>query len=67
VIRAEYAGSSACGDAGCNPCVPYELIHPGEAGFSSGNFLTQDVDPSTVSIPESHRMRQNMQPSPPRS
>ncbi|KIV98312.1 uncharacterized protein PV09_09842, partial [Verruconis gallopava] len=25
----------------CNPCVPYELIHPGQTGFHSQNFLTQ--------------------------
>lgn len=60
VIRAEYTGSSACGSSGCNPCVPYELIHPGEAGFSSGNFLTQSVDPSTVCIPASHQTRQSI-------
>lgn len=50
VIRAEYTGSNACGSTGCNPCVPYELIHPGEAGFFSGNFLTQNADPNSVSI-----------------
>jgi len=41
VVRGEYAQSESCGDAGCNPCVPYELIHPGQQGFNSGNVLTQ--------------------------
>jgi plastocyanin len=43
VVRGEYAGSDACAGTGCNPCVPYELIHPDEAekGFHSINFLTQ--------------------------
>lgn len=50
VIRAEYTDSSVCGAGGCNPCVPYELNNPGEAGFSSGNFITQDENPATVSI-----------------
>src|ERR1700744_832972 len=38
VIRAEYTGSDACGAGGCNPCIPYELIH-GDGGFHSGNVL----------------------------
>jgi plastocyanin len=41
VIRGEYTGSEACGAGGCNPCVPYELIHNGRQGFYSGNFSTQ--------------------------
>jgi plastocyanin len=42
VVRGEYTGSSECGNSGCNPCVPYELIHPGGQGFYSENVLTQD-------------------------
>jgi len=41
VVRGEYAESEACGTVGCNPCVPYELIHTGQQGFQSGNVLTQ--------------------------
>lgn len=41
VVRGEYTDSNACGQGGCNPCVPYDLIHPGERGFNSGNILTQ--------------------------
>jgi plastocyanin len=42
VVRGEYSGSEACGAAGCNPCVPYSLIHPGAPGmFYSQNFLEQ--------------------------
>jgi plastocyanin len=43
VVRGEYTESEACGSSPCNPCVPYELIHPGQAGFHSDNFLTQTV------------------------
>ena len=44
VVRGEYAGSEACGAGGCNPCVPYELIHPGAPGnFFSKNFLVQTL------------------------
>ena len=43
VVRGEYAQSEACGSGGCNPCIPYELIHPGQQGFNSGNVLTQTV------------------------
>jgi plastocyanin len=43
VVRGEYTGSEACGSSQCNPCVPYELIHPGQTGFHSENFLTQTV------------------------
>ncbi len=50
VIRAEYTDSSNCGAGGCNPCVPYELNNPGKAGFHSGNVVTQDTNPATVSI-----------------
>ena len=50
VIRAEYTDSSECGAGGCNPCVPYELNNPGKAGFHSGNIITQDANPDTVSI-----------------
>lgn len=41
VVRGEYALSSACGSDGCNPCVPFELIHPEETGIASENILTQ--------------------------
>ncbi|KAK8195212.1 uncharacterized protein BKA78DRAFT_351114 [Phyllosticta capitalensis] len=40
VIRGEYANNTqACGAAGCNPCVPWELYHEGEPykGFFSSN------------------------------
>jgi plastocyanin len=44
VVRGEYAGSESCGAGGCNPCVPYDLIHPGAPGmFYSKNFLTQTL------------------------
>lgn len=43
VIRGEYTGSNACGSAGCNPCVPIELIDPTVPPFASKNFLTQDL------------------------
>lgn len=43
VVRGEYTKSEACGAAGCNPCLPYELIHGGQQGFHSGNVLTQTV------------------------
>jgi len=49
VIRGEYTGSDACGSGGCNPCVPYELIH-GSGGFHSGNELTQTA-PGDGSLP----------------
>jgi plastocyanin len=42
VVRGEFTRSSACGEAGCNPCVPYELIHPDGQGFHSENVFTQD-------------------------
>ena len=60
VIRAEYTEASVCGSAGCNPCIPYELIHPGETGFFSGNFLTQDGDPNTVSTLQSRSLQHFM-------
>jgi hypothetical protein len=41
VVRGVYTDSNACGQGGCNPCVPYDLIHPDERGFNSGNILTQ--------------------------
>jgi plastocyanin len=43
VVRGEYVGSDACAGSECNPCVPYELIHPDdtEKGFHSLNVLTQ--------------------------
>jgi plastocyanin len=41
VVRGEYTNSTACGPSGCNPCVPYELIHADKAGFHSDNILTQ--------------------------
>jgi hypothetical protein len=43
VVRGVYTGSGACGNQGCNPCVPVELIHPGQPGFYSGNVETQAV------------------------
>jgi plastocyanin len=46
VIRAEYAGSDACGPGGCNPCVPYEVIHSGEGGFHSGNMAVGVFPPA---------------------
>lgn len=46
VVRGEYTGSEACGSSQCNPCVPYELIHPGQTGFHSQNFLTQTASSS---------------------
>ncbi|KAF2672338.1 hypothetical protein BT63DRAFT_422820 [Microthyrium microscopicum] len=48
VVRGEYSGSNSCGSAGCNPCVPYELIHPDEqsSGFHSQNILTNSFNPS---------------------
>jgi plastocyanin len=50
VVRGEYAGSESCGAGGCNPCVPYELIHPGAPGmFSSGHFLVQTL-PSAANM-----------------
>jgi plastocyanin len=42
VVRGEYTQSRSCGNSGCNPCVPYELFHPDEEGFQSGNIETQD-------------------------
>lgn len=50
VVRAEYTRSLTCGPRGCDPCVPFESIYLGEWGFNSGNFLTQNVDPTSVSI-----------------
>ncbi|KAF2420003.1 hypothetical protein EJ08DRAFT_566236, partial [Tothia fuscella] len=47
VIRGEYTGSDACGAGGCNPCVPYEIIHSGQAGFHSGNQITQFASAKT--------------------
>jgi hypothetical protein len=43
VVRGEYVGTNACTIGGCNPCVPYELIHPDqkEKGFHSENVLTE--------------------------
>jgi plastocyanin len=43
VVRGEYTDSKSCGQGGCNPCVPYELIHPGQEGFNSGNINTQSL------------------------
>jgi hypothetical protein len=60
VVRGEYTGSEACGTGGgCNPCVPYELIHPDKQGFNSGNFLTQNVsvDGNVAFKPISSSMR----------
>jgi hypothetical protein len=45
VVRGEYTQSMAC-NGGCNPCVPYELIHPDRQGFHSGNILTQNSNGS---------------------
>ena len=30
VVRGVYTDINACCQGGCNPCVPYELIHHGE-------------------------------------
>ncbi|KAF2452332.1 hypothetical protein BDY21DRAFT_294880 [Lineolata rhizophorae] len=43
VVRGEYTGSSACGGTGCNPRVPYELIHLAGQGFHSENDLTFSI------------------------
>jgi hypothetical protein len=44
VVRGDYTASIPCGDKDtCNPCIPYELIHPGQQGFYSGSILTQSV------------------------
>jgi hypothetical protein len=48
VVRGEYVDSPAC-KGGCNPCIPYELIHSDEPGFHSGNVLTQTL-PSNESV-----------------
>jgi plastocyanin len=42
VVRGVYAQSPACSGQDCNPCVPYELIHPGQVGFHSGNIITSE-------------------------
>jgi len=41
VVRGEYVSAAACGQADCNPCIPYEQYHPDRQGLSSGNILTQ--------------------------
>ncbi len=46
VIQSVYVDSNACGDAGCNPCVPYELFYPDQRGFHSDNIDTQNVNGS---------------------
>jgi plastocyanin len=43
VVRGDYAESIGCGKSECNPCIPYELLHPEEQGFHSGQVLTQVV------------------------
>ena len=43
VARGEYVESETCGSNACNPCVPYELIHPEEPGFHSDNFIMESV------------------------
>jgi plastocyanin len=55
VVRGVYTGSEACGNDGCNPCVPAELIDPTVAPFSSGNFLTQDLPDSANLAVSAHR------------
>ncbi|KIV98746.1 uncharacterized protein PV09_09498 [Verruconis gallopava] len=42
VNRAEYVKASIC-DEWCNPCIPWELFHPGEAGFHSGHVHTFNI------------------------
>jgi plastocyanin len=54
VIRAEYTGSDVCGPGGCNPCVPYEIMHGGEGGFHSGNMAVGTY-PSNNSIDVWHQ------------
>jgi hypothetical protein len=49
VVRGEYAGSQACGSIGCNPCVPYELIHTDKQGFHSENVVISSIN-TTVNI-----------------
>jgi plastocyanin len=49
VVRGVYAGSGACGQKGCNPCIPYETIYSGGMGFDSGNVPTQTA-PTDVNV-----------------
>jgi plastocyanin len=49
VTRGVYSGSKECGQGKCNPCIPYEIIHPNRRGFNSGNILTQ-VFPSNSDV-----------------
>src|ERR1700722_6774591 len=44
IVRGEYFKSQACRDGSCNPCIPYELIHPGKEGFNSGNIISQATE-----------------------
>jgi hypothetical protein len=52
VIRGEYTGSDACGPGGCNPCIPWEIIHPDqkEKAFHSDNQMTQFVLPANAAV-----------------
>jgi hypothetical protein len=50
IIRGEYTGSPAC-EGRCNPCVPYDLIHPGQAGFNSVNSSMANSEESVGFIP----------------
>jgi hypothetical protein len=62
VIRGEYTESSACDGEACNPCVPYELLHPDQQGFHSGNIETQVIPSNTdvVSLAQIVRMEPNI-------
>src|ERR1700712_2338784 len=57
VVRGEWTGSESCGAGGCNPCVPYDLIHPGAPDmFYSGSFLVQTL-PSAMNLAVRRRKR----------
>ena len=57
IARGEYVESKACGSDTCNPCVPYELIHPEEPGFHSDNFITERVSNNPDVTPQSYTYR----------
>ena len=57
IARGEYVESKACGSDSCNPCVPYELIHPKEPGFHSDNFITERVSNNPDVTPQSYTYR----------
>jgi plastocyanin len=59
VIRGEYTGSQACGSAGCNPCVPVDLIDPTVPAFASKNFLTQELPSEANMATQSYNLTVN--------